>query len=102
MDADRSITAIQTQGGSITTDPQKINDTFSTYYKTLYTCESSGNLETQFEFLDDLCIPSIPDDIKTHMDRKLDASEIADAIANMRGGKTAGPDGLPVDIYEIF
>lgn len=36
------------------------------------------------------------------MDGKLDASEIADAIINMSGGKAAGPDGLPVDIYKIF
>ncbi len=36
------------------------------------------------------------------MEEKLDASEIADAIANMSGGKTAGPDGLPIDIYKII
>lgn len=59
-------------------------------------------METQTEFLDDLYIPSIPGDFKGHMDRKLDASEIADAVTNMRGGKAAGPDGLPVDIYKIF
>lgn len=70
LDADRAITEIQTQSGTITTDLQEINYTFSTYYKTLYTSESSENLETQSEFLDDLCIPSIPNDVKGHMDRK--------------------------------
>lgn len=74
---------------------------FQLLLSTIYS-ESSVNLETQSEFLDDLCIPSIPDDTKRHMDRKVDASEIADAITNMRGGKTAGPDGLPVNIYKIF
>lgn len=48
------------------------------------------------EFFDHLS--SILDDIKGNMHRKLDASEIVNAIANMKGGKTAGPDGLPVDI----
>lgn len=71
---------------TITTDPQEINGSFSTYYKTLYTSS----------------IFSIPDDIKGQMDRKLDASEFADAITNMKGGKAAGPDSLPVDIYNIF
>jgi len=36
------------------------------------------------------------------MDRKLDASEITCAITNMRGGKAAGLDDLPVDTYKIF
>lgn len=90
------------QSGAITTDPQEINDTFSIYYKILYSSESPGNLETQSEFLDDLYIPPISDDFKEQLDKKLDASKIAGAITNMRGGKAAGPDGLPVDIYKIF
>lgn len=102
LDADRAITAIQTQTGTMTTNPQEINYTFCTYYKTLYSSESSENLEIQSDFLGSLHIPSIPDDFKEDMDKKLDALEIADAITNMKGGKAAGPDGLPVDIYKIF
>lgn len=36
------------------------------------------------------------------MYKKLDASEITDAITSIRGGKASGPDGLPTDIYKIF
>lgn len=71
LDADRAITAFQTQSGAKSKDPQEINDTFSIYYKILYRSESSENLETQSEFLDGLCIPSIP--VEGYMDRKLDA-----------------------------
>lgn len=99
LNADRAITAIQTQSGAITTDP---HDTFFIYYKILYSSESPESRETQSKFLDDLYIPPISDNFKEQLDRKLDASEIAGAIANMRGGKAAGPDGLPVDIYKIF
>lgn len=102
LNADRAITAIQTQSGAITTDPQEINDTFSLYYKVLYTSESLENLGKQSEFFNSLHIPSIPDNFRGQLDRKLDISEIADAIINMKGGKAAGPDGLPVDIYKLF
>lgn len=40
LDADRAITAIQTQYGAVSADPQEINDTFSIYYKILYTTKS--------------------------------------------------------------
>ncbi len=63
LDANRAVTAIQTRSGTISTDPQEINDVFTSYYKTLYTSESSGTLGTQTEFLDGICIPSIDEDI---------------------------------------
>lgn len=78
-----------------------INETFTSYYKTLYTSESPDNSENQKEE-NKLCIPSIADDFKAQMGRKLDASEIADAIIHLRGGKAAGPDGLPVDLHKIL
>lgn len=28
--------------------------------------------------------------------------EIFEAITHMKGGKAAGPDGLPIDIYKLF
>ncbi len=63
LDANRAVTAIQTRSGTVSTDPQEINDIFTSYYKTLYTSESSGRLGTQTEFLDGICIPSIDEDI---------------------------------------
>lgn len=82
LDADRAINAIQTQSGTVSTDPQEINEIFTSYYKTIYTSESPENLDKQNGFLDGLSIPSITDDFKIHMNGKLDASEIADAIIN--------------------
>lgn len=49
-----------------------------------------------------LCIPFIGDDLKAQMGRKLDASEIADAIIKLRGGKAAVPDGLLVKLCKTF
>lgn len=80
----RTITASQSQSGAITIDLWEINYTFSSYYKLVYTFESSGKLEAKSEFLDELYIP--PGNFKAHMDGKLNASEITDAITEMRGG----------------
>lgn len=84
MEVDRAITAIQTEHGVISTDPQGINDIFTSYYKTLYM--SPENVESQTKFLDGICsIPSILDDFKAHMIGKLEALEIADAICQCEG-----------------
>jgi hypothetical protein len=37
-------------------------------------------------------------DTKLDLEKELDGVEISDAIFNRKGGKEAGPDGLPIDI----
>ncbi|XP_071187363.1 uncharacterized protein [Salvelinus alpinus] len=41
---------------------------------------------------------SVNHDTKLDLEKELDGVEISDAIFNMKGGKEAGPDGLPIDI----
>ena len=52
--------------------------------------------------MDGLDIPTISEVTKHELDRELELEEVSNAILKMRGGKAAGPDGLPIDIYKEF
>ena len=102
MDTERAINSIQSPNGDIIVDPVVINNTFAMYYKTLYESERSELEEEQSPFLNQLPIPTISEQDKSWMDRTLESQEISEAINHTKGGKTAGPDGLPIDIYKLF
>lgn len=53
-------------------------------------------------FLNHLSIPILSDQDKHWMDRTIQSQKIAEAINHMQGGKTAGLDGLPIDICKLF
>ena len=89
--------AIRNEKGVITTDPLEINQTFVSFYKTLYQLKYPAESIDQNTFLDGLEIPTIPEDTKLQLDKELDATDIGNAICNMKNGKAAGPDGLPID-----
>lgn len=36
------------------------------------------------------------------MDAPIQLIELSEALIKMKGGKTAGPDGIPVDIHKAF
>lgn len=43
--------------------------------------------------------PGLPDEYKD-LDTDITKEEIGRAIDNLKSGKTAGPDGLPIDLYK--
>lgn len=99
LDKERATSTIQLPNDDIIIDPVLINDTFATYYKTLYQSELE---ESQMPFLNQVAMPTISNQDKYWMDRTLQSQEIAEAINHMKRGKTAGPDGLLIDIYKRF
>ena len=58
-------------------------------------------LTNQTSFLDGIDFPSISEDTKLDLEKELDGVEITYAIFNIKRGRAAGPDGLPMDIYSI-
>lgn len=61
-----------------------------------------GVTSHQTAFLDGLQIPNLSDEAKHQLDSPVSIEELLKAIAIMRSGKRAGPDGLPIDIYKAF
>lgn len=44
-------------------------------------------------------IPKISEESKKTLDKQLSIAEISEAIGALKAVKTAGPDGLPNDLY---
>lgn len=61
-----------------------------------------GVTSHQTAFLDGLQIPNLSDEAKHQLHSPLSIEELLKAIAIMKSGKTAGPDGIPIDIYKAF
>ncbi len=97
-----SINEIRNEKGVITTDPGEINDTFVSFYNSLYQSKTPTSPSNRNNFLDGLDFPSITVETRSELDRELEPEEVSNAILNMKGGKAAGPDGLPIDIYKKF
>lgn len=100
--ASNQITQIRYETGSLTSDPEKINNTFRKFYSQLYKSEFSND-EAQFiQFFEKLVMPKISDNDHEMLDFPLQLSEIKEAIQLMNNGKSPGPNGYPVEFYKKF
>lgn len=99
---ERSINYIEDPSGRPIVDPTEINEAFKVFYEKLYTSEGTPRLDKQTRFLNNLNIPKISENESKALDGELTEIEIAEAINCMQAGKTAGPDGIPIDIYKKF
>lgn len=102
LQASRTINNILTVSGDLSSDPTEINITFAKFYQSLYTSETTGDYTHQTAFLDDIQSPSLSDEAIEQLDSSLTVEELHEAIVSLKGGKTAGPDGLPIDIFKTF
>lgn len=96
-EATQFISEIKTQDGHITTNPQKINETFQSFYRELYQSESLHSPDLFDNFFDGLSVPSLDFESKDQLDGHISTEEIKAAISSMQGGKSPGPDGFPVE-----
>lgn len=53
-------------------------------------------------FLDNIHIPKISEVIKEELEKDITLVELSLAIDSIKGGKTPGPDGLPIEVYKMF
>lgn len=96
------IPQVRDQDQNIVTNPKEINNTFATFYSTLYTSEFPSDVTNMNSFLDNLELPSIEPGDREGLDRTLTQSEITTAIGDMRTGKSPGPDGYPPEFFKKF
>ena len=100
--ASNQITQIRTNTSALTSDPVEINDVFKEFYSQLYTSESSNNEAHMSEFFTVLDVPMISEDNRQILDSPLQLNEITEAIKLMNNNKSPGPDGFPVEFFNIY
>lgn len=103
MQTERTINSVQTDEGLMTSDPKEINNTFLNFYHRLYSSEYSDSApDYQITFLDSLDFIPLDEDSLGLLEFNLGAQDLSEAISNLKGGKTPGPDEIPVELYKIF
>jgi hypothetical protein len=53
--------------------------------------EDSGSLSIELDISSD--------DLNRHFVRRIQESEVKDALKRMKGGKSMGPDGIPIEVW---
>lgn len=101
LETKQPITSIISNGRALQ-DPQDINIAFKDYYEELYEAQTSIEPKDINTFLQSLVIPKLSEENKDDLNLEITKEEIALVIDNMKSGKRAGPDGLPVDLYKTF
>lgn len=102
IQATRHITEIRMEDGNITTDLSKINDTFTNFYKKLYSSESPDDSTPMKVFLNNLNIPGLSTEDQKILEKPITKEEIAKAISSLNSGKSPGPDGFPAEFFKSF
>lgn len=80
------ITQIRNRAGTLTSDPNEINNAFESFYVQLYTLEFSDDKAQMSAFFSHLDMPQISADEQPITEAPLQLSEIIDAIKSMHNG----------------
>lgn len=68
-------------------------------YSHLYNSQSPIDT-TRTNFLNEF--PLLSEEGRDHLDAPIQLIELSEALTKMKGGETAGPDGIPIDTYKTL
>lgn len=102
LETRKTIASIKNNNRDIKVDPIEINKEFRKYYENLYKTQVEHDPQSQNSFLDKLKFPNISAELVEELEADLKEEEIGMAIDGMKAGKSAGPDGIPIDLYKKF
>lgn len=102
QDSMNHIAGTRQPDGHISTASKQINESFRSFYETLYS--SQGDLDKQkFDrFFSDLNLPQLTESDRDFLEAPIKLEEISQAIRSMPSNKSPGLDGLPADFYRAF
>lgn len=78
-----------------------IIEAFSDFYVELYSSQGVDSWKID-NFLGGIVVPGLDGGLQDSLEAKLTHQEVLNAIENLPGGKSPGPDGFPVDFYKTF
>jgi len=102
IQASRAIHCIKSEGGTLHTDPMKINECFADFYANVY--QSQGDLDCQVldTFFENLDLPKLSLDSADVLDKDINLDEIMQVISSFPNNKAPGPDGFIVEFFKKF
>ncbi|MBN3294582.1 LORF2 protein, partial [Polypterus senegalus] len=97
-----AICAVKESIGNIVYDPERINNTFRDFYKTLYSPQINPSDNEINEFLDRIILPKLSDSQATVLDSPLTSDELQEALNSMPNRKAPGPEWVSDEFYKEF
>ena len=89
--------------GIITTNYEKIIDSSSNYYKSLYSRKINTVQHDKLEhFLGQPSIPKLSEEERLSCEGRITIEECVKALDTFENGKTPGNDGIPAEFYKTF
>lgn len=97
-----AISAISAEDGSLLSDPEYMNVTFSNFYMDLYSSESYACEDDIKKILPSLDLPKVPPEQLDALDSAFTFEEIVGVIDHLPSGKAPGLDGFMAEFYKSF
>ncbi len=94
------IPSITNTAGTITRNPQEINNAFHQFYSNLYASNNEPDQSEIDAFLNKLDLPTLPTELINSLDAPITSEELYKALNKMPNSKSPGPDGLPAEFYK--
>jgi hypothetical protein len=87
------VKCIKDETERLLTKDEDIKNRWREYFDKLFN-EDSGSLSIELDISSD--------DLNMQFIRRIQQSEVKDALKMMKGGKTMGPDGIPIEVWRSF
>ena len=94
------IPGIRDEQGKVVTKVQDINLTFQKFYTKLYSSVIKINERRVEDFLSQLDLPQLSSQQAEDIDSPITENEVRAAIQSMKGAKSPGIDGFPIEYYK--
>jgi hypothetical protein len=95
------INKIRNEKGDITTDPEEIQNTIRSFYKSLYSTKVE-NFDEMDKFLERYHVRKLNQDQVNDLNSLISPKEIKSAINSLPTKKSPGPDGFSTEAYQTL
>lgn len=96
------ITKLISEDGVEVTDGNDISNVLMSFYRSLYSSGSSGNLDAMAAYLSNVSLPSLSDSSRLLLEQPISCEELEEALKLFPNDKAPGSDGLPVEFFKSF
>lgn len=88
--------------GALCTPPDKINNCFVSFYRSLYSFRAAYAHDELTSYLGPIDTPVLTVKYRKALNAPITIDEILKALKTLQLGKTPGPDGIPVEFYKQY
>lgn len=98
----QSLPKIKSVSGSLSQNPERISETFHSFFSKLYSKEHSNDLYKLETFLEEIPLPKLKVNYRSILESHIMETEVRGVIKDVWNGSFPGPDGFSTCYYKTF